>query len=419
MKKRLTVALALLLMLCLPFSAGADVLYARDCAAGYLLPTYSAPLREQNQAAADAAAHYDPASEASAAHMLATYEERLTTAEAYAQALAVLSADLMIRLIDYDVALKQLSLQMERYEDLYGDCREAEQAYKLGQIDGKTLASVQAERAQAYLELRAAVRDISIAKGEIEGVTGETLKDSFDFESLYYITDAMKLDPEALQGVTGWDTICAPAGYEAPDSEGTDCTAELDAAKDAYFELGQQLHAYVAVARQYETAKRDFMLGRADSDALSAAERAADDGYLAVCTAKAAYAKSLITLDLVLGGTLIPVAAPGEVLVAAYAQTIPADLQGEGLWWIRRVGNSKVLSPVNPPFAVLNGTLCYEIRYGGAVIGRSADGGACVLADTAYIPEEPWAEITFTLDDGTLLGQYRIDVFSPIGCFYP
>ena len=419
MKKRLIVALSLLLMVCMPFSAGADVLYARDCAAGYLLPAYSAPLREQNQAAADAATHYDPASEAATARLLAAYEERLATAEAYAQAVAVLSADLMIRLIDYDVALKRLSLQMERYEDLYGAYREAQQAYKLGQMDGKTLMAVQAEREQAYLELRTAVRDISIAKEEIEGVTGETLKDSFDFESLYYITDAMKLDTEMSERATGWDTICAPAGYVAPDSAGTDGTAELNAARDAYFELGQRLHAYVAAARQYETAKRDFMLGRADREALSAAERAADDGYLAVCTAKAAYAKSLITLDLVLGGTLIPVTAPGEVLVAAYAQTLPADPQGEGLWWIRRVGNSKVFSPVNPPFTVLNGTLCYEIRYGGAIIGSSADGGACTLADTAYLPEEPWAEITFTLDDGTLLGQYRIDVFSPIGCFYP
>lgn len=417
MKKRLAAVLVCALMVFLPVSASADGLTPQDFAARYHFPTYSAPMTEENQKMTEVVAGYDPASAESVQAVTDAYTCRLTVVDEYTRAVASLSAELKLRLIDYDVALKQLRLMIKRYKVLYEACEDGEQAYKLGQMDRNEWKALQSQRDEAHFDIRSAVRDISIAKAEIESITGETLKDSYDFDSLYYITDAMKLNLDTLKGVSGWDTVCYPEGQTAPTGIILDGTKELEAAQSAYYDLGKQLRGYIPLVRQYDEAHRAYLLGQSDAAAFAEAERARDDGYLAVCVAKAAYAKSLIALDTALGGTLTNSYIAGDVLAAAYTETIPDDLRGDGLWGICRMGNIKVFRPMTLPHTVADREgMSYQLRYNGTVIGMSPDGQACSLSEIVYTPAERFAYVTFFSGEA-ILETYKVDVFSPVGSF--
>jgi hypothetical protein len=192
---------------------------------------------------------------------------------------------------------------------------------------------------------------------------------------------------------------------------------ELEAAVSAYYELGGKLRAYIPVARQYEQVREAFSMGQADAAALEKAEREKEDGALAVWDAKAAYAKSLLTLDGMLGYALTASWAEGELWKSAYAESLPEGLRGDGLWGIRREGDNKMYFPIALPSTIADAVgLSYRLCYNGQVIGESADGGACLLTNVDFDPAVPYAEIMFT-DGDTVLETYTVDVFAPVGGF--
>ncbi len=416
MRKRLAVFLTCVLLASMPISAAAEALQPQDYAARYQFVNHSAPLTERNQEMAELGAVYDPTSTESAAEMAEAYALRLEATDAYTAAVAELTLDLKLRLIDYDLSLKRLRPMLRRYQNLCRSCEEGEQAYRLGQLDRDSRQALLAEREAMLLEIRSAVRDISLAKAAIERITGETLKDSYDFDSLYYITDAVKLAAALPEGVGGWDTICYPVGYTPAAASAPDYAKELDAAQTAYYELGKRLRAYIPVARLYEQTHQAFLLGQADAATLEEAELAKEDGALAVWDAKAAYAKSLLTLDHALGGALTQAYTAGELLQASYTEIIPEDMRGDGLWGIRRFGDSKQFVPMALPHTLseVEG-VSYRLTYNGQVIGEAAAGQACILADAEFDPAARYAYITFSYEGAAK--TFAVDVFSPVGSF--
>ncbi len=422
MKKRLAVFLTCVLLATLPISAAAEALQPLDYAARYHFATHAAPLSEKNLEMAALGAVYDPAMEGSSAEMAESYAERLSAMDEYTAAVTELTVDLKLRLIDYDLALKRLRPLIRRYRNLCRTLEEGEQSYRLGQIDKEAWQALSAEREEMLLDIRIAVREISPAKAAIESITGETLQDSYDFDSLYYITDAVKLaDTLSSSGLSDgagrWDTIGYPVGYTPAAATAPDCAKELEAALSAYYELGKELRGYIPVAREYEQTRQAFLLGQTDAATLEEVLRAKEDGELAVWAAKAAYAKSLLLLDQLLGGALTDTVTAGDVLKTAYAETIPDGMRGDGLWGIRRVGDTKLFLLMTLPHTLSDAEgVSYRLSYNGQVIGKSTDGQTCTLADVDFDPAARYAYITFSHGDA-MTETYAVDVFAPVGSF--
>lgn len=419
MKKQLA---ALFLTVAVLSGAASDhtyALYAEGRTVVISSEDYPTQLAEKNSAILPLQDTYAPNTEADASEFVQMYTERLTLLTEYTDSILKKSAELKIRLIDYDVALKALRLQIERYKDICAVSFEAESLYRLGSITKKELEAEQATREDAYHALRVAVYDISVQKAEIEQLTGEKLQDSFDFDSLYYITDVLKLNVSGLAGIAVSDTVCRPAGYAAESVAASDTAKELSDAVACYLAMSDPLRGYIAAKQHLQTVSENFMLGVAQYSELTAADHACDDAYLTVCTAKAELAKSLIRLDAALGGALISPYAVSSELISVYGETLCDEARGTGLFYVYRAGESRVLLPLVSPHTVSEDEdylITYTVSYGDTVIGSSKVGVGCVLSEAEYSSDEKYATVTF-MRDSVVLGTYKIDVFSPIGGF--
>ena len=353
--------------------------------------------------------------EAAEADFAQIYADRMALVQEFTDTVEAVSAELDGLLIDYDVLLQKLNIQISRYEVLADEYDAAALQVKTGTMKSKELKPLR-EACEAQLaEVEAVLLPVAEQKAAIEEITGQTLKSTFNFDSLYYITDAIKLSPQKFNDFSGLDSICRVGELAFEAFAHADCEEPLAAAQEQYALLGEAMTLLIEAEEYRKETNRLLQMGEADAAAYKEANTAYEDAYLAAYEAKAAYAKSLIALDLAMNGALIEPMTVSSALADAYRNTMPVGLDGPGLWRINRIGGGRIFYPLRYPLTVTRQDT-YTITYRGKELGSSTVNAGMWLDETEFDPQEPFAYVTF-YRNGVVLTDYALDVFSPIGTF--
>lgn len=343
------------------------------------------------------------------------YLDRLAAVQAFTDAVEAESAALKCLLIDYDVLLQKLNIQISRYDAIMDKYDALKLQMQVGMAENKELKALKAEAETQIAEVEAVLLEVAAMKTAIEEQTGQPLRTSFNFDSLYYIYDATKINPAAFTDLSELDTICHPEVMTFVTFDPADCADPLAAATELYHALGDAMTLYIEAVEERRDLDEAVKLGLAESAELAEAVRASEDAYLAAYEAKAAYAKSLTELDRAMDGAMIEPLMISRELAQAYKNTIPADVNGGGIWRINRNGASRVFCPSSYPYSA-KATDTYTITYNGVTLGSADVQLGIWLSDAEYNPDEPWAYATF-YRNGTEIGRYALDIFSPVGTF--
>ncbi len=412
-------AVAAVAIFSLAVSVCAEAVYTQGRTAALNSGEYLPQLTELNSQVLSAQKGYLSDSSEEASAFTSLYSDRLGLVQEYNDLVEVQSSELKIKLIDYDVALKKLKFKIDDYYSLKADAQAAENEYKLGNAEYKDFQTVQKSCEELYYSIKSDLFDISVMKADIENITRQKLSDSFNFESLYFITDALRLDVSSYTDMSDFDTICHPVDFTSEPDKPVDCTEQLNTSIRLYYALGDLMREYISTSTEIKQLKEDIKLGYADSSALKEAQTACNTAYLAAYEGKAEYAKSLIALDDALGNAIIsPLAMSGE-LSRTYTSMLPQEISGAGLWQIRSSGNSRVFVPTISPeeiFVDKDYDYYYIITYNGKQIGRANARSGCKLSAAEYSSDAPYAVITYYLGSAEA-GSYKLDVFSPVGAF--
>lgn len=433
MRNRLAaVAAGILICAVTSVPCGAYTLYARGRAAAALDERYSEKLSEINSRfekvleqpeLPESSESEDSEPEPSGNTALAElYAERIALTQEYRTELGKSGRELAEKLIDYDVALKKLRVQISRYESRRKKAAALEILVRTGECDEKTFAAAKDEADGIYLGIRSLMFEISVMKSEIEKMTGETLKDSFDFDSVYLIADILAGNPSDLGDRSRVGSICQPAGAESGEYEAPDSSTEFASAVQAYNRLGEALRKYLNASARVKEGERDRRLGRLSEQELTELTEAKEDTFLAAAQAKADFSKALFALDESAGwGLTFGFGVSGEE-VAALRGTLTKSRRGTGLWFTVRGEQGSIFCAAALPAGAYrsdeNDTAIYKytVRYGKKVIGTALTGAPCVLSEIPYENGENYAEVTFYRND-VRAGEYRLDIFAPYGGF--
>lgn len=350
------------------------------------------------------------------------YSERIELSEKYRAELGAKSRELAGKLMDYDVMLKELRIIKKRYETEIGNYAELELKVKTGEASQKELSDSKDRSDELMLRIRSVLFDISELKSDIESVTGETLKDSFDFDGIYLITDALSIDTAKLTDGSQLASICAPKNASAEAYVPADVKKTYSSAVQAFYSLGETLRSYLKAASDLKNGEREYKLGQLTDNELEVLQNEKDDRFLDAARAKAEYSKSLLELDGVSGNALTIGYGVCEKEYETLRSTIDDMKKGVGLWLCYQSENGIVFFPAYLPNGVSkNGgndkaVYNYTVEYCGAEIGGASTGTPCTLKQTEYISKENYAYVTF-YKNGMEAKRYRIDVFAPYGGF--
>lgn len=419
--KRYTAAAAVISMgILITANAAAYGLYCENVTAANAVSGYSEQLKtlsKQFETALNAAGIPDGTAEAEGPSASELYTQRLSVYSEFASAHSEQEYSLAEKLIDYDILLKRLSLETDRYERMKSAAEEFAQKYLVGECTKQQTDEAEKQRSDKYYEIESLLFDVSALKSEIESVTGETLRSDHDFSDVYLITDALKLSPDELSdwGIPG--TICAADGAEVI-SETADITAEYTTVVKNYYSLGEALRTYIDAAEAYQTAADEFRLGTVSSSQLDALNTAYEDAKMNALTSKADYAKSLLELDKSSGGALTSDSGTSAGLAGALRGSLPKKLRGDGLWITRRSGNtvkfSVQLLPVEFDFEDDTGE--YDVIYNGNLLCTTAIGQTAEFEAPAPVNGTSRAEVVFR-KNGKPAGSFLVDIYSPFGEF--
>lgn len=433
MRNRLAaVAAGILVCTVTSVPCGAYTLYARGRAAAALDERYSEKLSEVNsefeevleqpempQVSESEDSEAEPSGNTALAEL---YAERLAITQAYRAELGKNGRELAEKLIDYDVALKNLRVQVSRYESRRRKAAALEILVRTGECDEKTFAAAKDEADGIYLGIRSLMFEISVMKSEIEKMTGETLKDSFDFDSVYLIADILSGNLSDLGDRSRVGSICQPAGAETGKYEASDSSAEFASAVQAYYKLGEALREYLSAAAEVKAGERDRQLGRLSEQELTELTEAKEDTFLAAAQAKADFSKALFALDESAGwGLTFGFGVSGEE-ITSLCGTLTKSRRGTGLWFTVRGEQGSIFCTAALPAGAYRSDeddtaiYRYTVRYGKKVIGTALTGAPCVLSEIPYENGKNYAEVTFYRND-VRVGVYRLDIFAPYGGF--
>lgn len=413
--KRLSAALLLTAGL-LTVSSAAYGQYCEDISARAAAGEYSGQLREISTQFVHALEQQDSTSEAEGADIPGLYSGRLEIFGKFADSVSSQEYSLECSLIDYDLLLKKLELYTDRYSALKATSEEKARMYLVGECTRQESEKAEKQRSDMYYEIQSLLFEISSLKSSIEEITGETLRSDFDFDSLYLITDALKLVPEELSvwGVSG--SVCAADGAEFPEAE-QDVTTEYNAAVKAYYSLGEALRTYVDAAGNYDRIADEFRCGAATESQLKSSRTAFEDARYEALVRKGEYAKTLMVLDEVSGGKLSGCTV-GSGLTAALSESLPEELRGKGTWLVRRNGDEVRLYVVRLPFDYdpEKDSVEVQVRYSGVPLYSGILGGSLDFRSPAVVHGDSHAVVEFR-KNGKSVGSYAIDIYSPFGEF--
>lgn len=355
----------------------------------------------------------------SASQIAELYSQRIELFNEFSAQIAQQEMSLASTLIDYDVLLKRLKLRLTEYGKYRSEAESLSKQYLMGGCELSDIESKEKAADETYIEIKALLAEISALRSEIERMTGEPLPSDFDFDCAYFITDALKLDPEGLSGILGAASLCVPKGAEGAEYEVPDITSQYNSAVESYYALGTVLKAYISMVEQAKKGEENLRLGMISSDAFAVLIEARDSAQIAVVQSKANYAKSLMALDAACGGALTDELGVSGEMAAAYRSAVSDMRRGDGLWLVGKTAEGTVFSPVMLPQEIYfgkNDTGRYSISYNGVQIGSSPIGQACTVSAVEYADGCEYAEIVF-YRNGAKAGSYYIDVFSPYGEF--
>lgn len=440
MRNRLTV-LAVTILICAVASVpcGAYTLYARGRAAAALGERYSEALTEINSRFEEAleqpgspetsepelpqASESEETEPEQPETMLAElYDERIAVTQAYRTELGKSGRELAEKLIDYDVALKTLRVRISRYRSGREKAAALEILVRTGECDERTFTAAKDEADGIFLGIRALLFEISVMKSEIEKITGETLKDSFDFDSVYLITDVLAGNFSTLEDRSRVGSVYQPDGSGSGEYEAPDSSAEFSAAVQAYYRLGEALREYLSAAAEVKAGEQDRLLGRISDQALAELTEAKEDAFLAAAQAKADLSKALFALDESAGlGLTFGYGISGEE-IGTLRGTLTESRRGTGFWYTVLAEEGTIFCPAALPAGTYRSDeddtaiYRYTVRYGKKVIGSALTGAPCALSEILYENGENYAEVTFYRND-VKAGDYRLDIFAPYGGF--
>lgn len=420
------IAFGLAAVLCFAASqaASAYTLYSEGKTAASLTD-YTDELTSLNRSLSLAIAQYttdtdDTEQQEEKPNTAAVYSELLTLSQEYHLAVREQGAQLSSKLIDYDVLLKRLRTAVTRYGRRTAAVRELELLAKTGGVDQSVLSAAKDEMESVYYDIRSILSEISVLKTEIESVTGETLRDTFDFDSVYLITDALTLSPEMFSGSVTLGTIYVPMGAEGAVYSAYDPSADLNNAVQAYYQLGSAIRELMTAASQLKNAEEKQRLGQLSAGELLAFTEAREDKFLLAAQAKADFSKALLTLNVSSGGGLTNGYGASPEEINSLRQTVGGT--GTGLWLVKLTESGTALYPVSYP----NGTApannsdsnryTYSVYYDGKLIGNASSGSPCLLSPIEYRDGVNTALVEFYVN-GALASRWNISIFTPYGDF--
>lgn len=422
MKRYTSAAAVILIGVIVTANAAAYGSYCGDVTAAAAASEYSGQLRslsEQFETALGAPEDTEDTDEAvgtdepSAGEL---YSERMEIYGEFVSKHSEMEYSLAGKLIDYDLLLKKLSLETERYSKLKSSAEGLAQKYLIGECTKQEADEAEKQRSDKYYEIESLLFDISALKTDIESVTGETLKSDSDFSSAYLITDALKLSPEELTAWGEAGTICTAVGAETA-SDTADITSEYTSAVKKYYALGESLRAYIDAAEAYSRAAEEFRMGGVSSSQLEALNTAFEDAKMDALTSKADYAKSLLELDKASGGALTRSSGTSEGSAYALRSSLPDELRGSGLWLTRRNGSTVNFSVQLFPFEfdAEKDTVEFDVIYNGSRL-CTASGQSAEFESPQPSDGVNRAEIVFR-KNGAAAGSFLVDIYSPFGEF--
>lgn len=430
MKLKYIAAVSAAAMLCLGAAQAvtAYTLYSEGKAAASITD-YTEELTSFNRSLTDAIAQYTPNADTQAdgseqeekPDTAAIYGELLTLSQEYHLAVRQQGVRLSSMLIDYDILLKRLRIALTRYERRTAQVNEMEILAKTGGVTQGELSAARDEAESAYYDIRSILSEISVLKTEIESITGETLKDSFDFDSVYLITDALTLSLDTFSDNVTLSTIYVPEGAESAALAERDPSAELNSAVQAYYQLGSAMRELITAASQLKDAEEKQRLGQLSAEELLTFTELREDKFLLAAQAKADLSKALLALDVSSGGSLTANYGISTEEISSLRQTI-SGTKGTGLWLVKLTKSGTAFCPVSYP----NGTVptsagdsnryTYSVYYGGKLIGNAESGSSCYLKSIAYRDGVNTAQVEFYVN-GALISSWDISIFTPYGDF--
>lgn len=442
-KKAIAVCAAAFVFIFAAESSSAFTLYSEGKSAAFIAENYTEDLRQLNtglyeavkvystapEEAPEATASEDssdaessaPQPEAEKPDTAGLYTGLLDLTQEYHLKTSEAGKELAGKLMDYDICLKKLKILISRYDARKENAERLSRLALTGECDSKEASDAKDEADSFYFDIKALLFDISVLKADIEGITGETLSDDFNFNSVYLITDALKIDDAGLNGLTQFGSLYVPEGVELPEYTAVDCTSQISDAVQLYYALGAALREYISAAAAEKEGKSDLMLGQTTAEELRTLTETREDCFLAAAQAKADLSKALIALDDISGNALTGAIISGEE-ANVLSGTLPEDVHGRGMWLAFRTSEGAVLCPVSYPAGTYpideedESRYTYTLKYNGEKIGSAVCGAACHISGIEYKDGLNYAEIYF-YRDGVFVGKYQVNIFTPYGKF--
>ena len=349
------------------------------------------------------------------------YTELIKLAQEYHTETGKNGRELAGKLMDYDVLLKKLNILLGRYEYRLDNAEKLEKLALTGECDAKTAQGARDEADSLYYEIKALLFDISVLKADIEAVTGEPLKDDFDFNSVYLITDALKLDPESFVDRSQLGTLYVPVGAALEEYEAADCTSPLNTAVQAYYSLGTAMREYISAAAAEKEGRNSVLLGELTRDELRILTEAVEDCFLVAAQAKAEFSKALLALDEASGRAVSGTVISGQE-AGILSETVSENARGVGMWLVLRTSGGTEFLPISYPTGTYpideddKARYSYKITYDDSEIGSAVCGNSCAVSEIPYRDGLNKAQVEF-FRNGVSVGIYRVNIFTPYGEF--
>lgn len=343
--------------------------------------------------------------------------QRLALSQEYYDALYAQGGALRTALIDYDVALRELGVLREKCAEARAALDELTEQYRFGGAAQADVNAAQAAYDGLYYDLRAALFDIGAKKSEIESLSGEPLDGGFDYGEMYFITDALAIDADALADMSQLGALVTLSEQER--REAADVSEPYNAAVSAYYALGGAMRDYAAAALSLKTAEDNVRLALGGEDEVTAARTEKNAAYLAAVRAKAEYAKALMALDGAVGGALTGNAGADLAISGELSAAVASAERGEGLWKCALSGGKTYFVPIALPEKIAAKDSGYDgcvITYAGRTVAQGVIGAALEADCGEFSAGETHAQVTFT-KKGAQPIVYEISVLAPFGGF--
>ena len=351
------------------------------------------------------------------------YDKRLELSQQLMDDTAAQTSELIKKLMEYDISLKKLTLNNERYNRLKANAEKLYSEYQIGDCEYSDYEALEKEAEKMYYNIKEQIFDISVQKGEIEAITGENLTDSFDFNSIYLITDALALESGTLTDMSQLSSIADPVlteEKEAEEAEAPDYSGEINSAVKAYYKLGSALRTYIEACEAYKNGCSELKLEHITEEQLLELQTTKEDEYINVCIAKTEYTSALLDLDIASGCALTYSYGMSSGLITECRNVCAEEAKGRGLWKVIECNEKRYFCTAAYPMKLdeyedkYYGY--YTIEYNGKQIGKANIGALCRLSSVKYKDGMNTAKITFYEANGKVY-TYTISIFAPFGGF--